>query len=85
MIKTQNFATALKNPAYNIYLCIHCLTVKMLIVENAYPMEKPKFKGSALFFRNNYHIGDYNLFYLDVRENAVKRAKTWIEKAGEIR
>ena len=48
-------------------------------------MEKPKFKGSALFFRSNYHIGDYNLFYLDVRENAVKRAKTWIEKAGEIR
>ena len=48
-------------------------------------MEKPVFKGSAFFNRKNYHIGDYNLFYLDVRENAVKRASTWIEKSKEMR
>lgn len=48
-------------------------------------MEKPVFKGSTFFTRKNYHIGDYNLFYLDVRENAVKRARTWIEKSKEMR
>ena len=25
---------------------------------------KPKFKGSILFRRKNYHIGDLNLFYI---------------------
>ncbi|MBL7809736.1 MAG: DUF3089 domain-containing protein, partial [Saprospiraceae bacterium] len=31
---------------------------------------KPKFKGSALFFAKNYHPGDFNLYYMNVRENA---------------
>lgn len=48
-------------------------------------MEKPAFKGSKFFFRKNYHIGDYNLFYLDVRKNAVNRAKAWIKKNTEVR
>lgn len=26
----------------------------------------------------NYHVGDYNLFYLDIRENAQKRIKRWM-------
>ena len=54
-------------------------------IEGLIWMEKPDFEGSTFFFRKNYHIGDYNLFYLDVRLNAVKRARTWTEKAGEIR
>jgi hypothetical protein len=48
-------------------------------------MEKPAFKGSKFFFRKNYHIGDYNLFYLDVRENAVNRAQSWIDQHTEMR
>lgn len=36
---------------------------------------KPKFPGSFLFNRKNYHIGDFNLFYMNVRENAILRAK----------
>lgn len=34
---------------------------------------KPKFKGSFLFRRKNYHVGDLNLFYMNVRENAQTR------------
>jgi hypothetical protein len=34
---------------------------------------KPKFFGDILFNTKNYHIGDYNLFWLNVRENAVER------------
>lgn len=34
---------------------------------------KPKFPGSILFIRRNYHIGDLNLFYMDVRENVRQR------------
>jgi hypothetical protein len=40
---------------------------------------KPKFPGSVLFVRKNYHIGDLNLFYLNVRENAQTRAKVFLQ------
>jgi hypothetical protein len=48
-------------------------------------MDKHKFKGSAFFVQKNYHIGDFNLFYLDVRENAINRLNTWLELNKEIR
>lgn len=41
---------------------------------------KPKFPGSFLFRRKNYHIGDLNLFYMNVRENAQLRARTFLRK-----
>jgi len=34
---------------------------------------KPKFKGSWLYTTQNYHRGDINLFYVNIRENAVNR------------
>lgn len=34
---------------------------------------KPKFPGSFLIWRRNYHIADLNFFYVDVRENAKRR------------
>lgn len=41
---------------------------------------KPKFPGSALFVKKNYHVGDLNLFYLNVRENAETRAQAFLKK-----
>jgi Protein of unknown function (DUF3089) len=41
---------------------------------------KPHFPGSALFIRKNYHIGDFNLFYMNVRENAANRTKYFLKK-----
>lgn len=41
---------------------------------------KPKFKGSFLMVRKNYHIGDLNLYYLNVRENAMTRTKAYLRK-----
>ncbi|HND90044.1 MAG TPA: DUF3089 domain-containing protein, partial [Saprospiraceae bacterium] len=40
---------------------------------------KPKFPGSFLFVRKNYHIGDINLYYMNVRENAQRRAKAFVK------
>lgn len=40
---------------------------------------KPKFPWSFLYHNPNYHIGDYNLFYLDVRRNAVQRVQAYLE------
>jgi hypothetical protein len=36
-------------------------------------VHKPKFPGSVFFTRKDYHIADYNLFYVNVRKNAVRR------------
>jgi hypothetical protein len=36
-------------------------------------VEKPHFFGNLFFTSKNYHIGDYNLFYMNVRENAKER------------
>ncbi|MFM9945798.1 MAG: DUF3089 domain-containing protein [Bacteroidia bacterium] len=38
-------------------------------------INKPNFRGSILLHIKNYHIGDYNLFYTNVRENAELRVK----------
>lgn len=42
-------------------------------------ISKPKFPGSFLYWRSNYHIGDFNLFYINVRENSVLRAETFLK------
>lgn len=36
-------------------------------------VHKPKFPGSFFFRRKNYHIADYNLFYMNIRKNAQHR------------
>jgi len=43
-------------------------------------VEKPKFPGSVFYITSNYHAGDFNLFYLDVRENVALRAKTYLSE-----
>lgn len=41
---------------------------------------KPKFKGSFLFRRKNYHIGDLNLYYMNVRKNTHTRVDAYFRK-----
>jgi hypothetical protein len=36
-------------------------------------IDKPKFKGSILYRTPNYHAGDFNLFYFNVRNDAKRR------------
>ena len=40
---------------------------------------KPKFRGSFFVRNPNFHVGDYNLFYGDVRANARLRAETYLQ------
>ena len=42
-------------------------------------VEKPQFPGSFLLTSRNYHIADFNLFYLSVRENSILRKQTYLE------
>jgi len=42
---------------------------------------KPKMFGSFLVKNPNYHIGDYNLYYVNVRENVIERMKAYKNEA----
>lgn len=43
-------------------------------------LEKPKFPGSFLYFNPNYHIADYNLYYVNVRKNAIERVEAFFSE-----
>ncbi len=36
-------------------------------------VKRPKFPGSFIYITRNYHIGDINLFYLNIREDVNRR------------
>lgn len=40
---------------------------------------KPKFPFSFLFTRKNYHIADFNFYYMNVRENAYLRTSQFLD------
>jgi len=43
-------------------------------------IHKPRILAALLIRTKNYHIGDYNLFYLNVRENAKRRVEEYLKK-----
>ncbi len=43
---------------------------------------KPKFFGSFLLWAKNYHAGDFNIYYLNVRENARARVSAFLSSKG---
>jgi hypothetical protein len=43
-------------------------------------VKKPKFPWSFLFFTKNYHVGDINLFYMNIRENIKGRIDAFRKK-----
>lgn len=44
-------------------------------------VHRPEFPGSFLYRLKNYHIGDINLFYLNIRENVEKRLMHYFRNA----
>lgn len=42
-------------------------------------VKKPKFPGGFFFFRKNYHIADFNLFYMNIRANAKLRTEAFLK------
>jgi len=40
--------------------------------------KRPKFPGSALLRTHNYHPGDLNFYYMNIRENAQNRVKAYL-------
>jgi hypothetical protein len=42
-------------------------------------IHKPKIRGAKLIRIKNYHIGDYNLFYMNIRKNVETRVNKYLE------
>ncbi|MCA0398948.1 MAG: DUF3089 domain-containing protein [Bacteroidetes bacterium] len=42
-------------------------------------VSRPHFPGSIFYRTKNYHVGDFNLFYLNVRENVRARVQHYFE------
>ena len=43
-------------------------------------VNKPKFFGNVFLTMKNYHIADYNLFYMNIRENVGARIYSYLKK-----
>jgi len=43
-------------------------------------VERPKFPGSVFYFSKNYHPGDINLFYMNIRHNIKQRADAYFQR-----
>lgn len=46
---------------------------------------KPRFFGNLFFIRRNYHVGDINLFWKDIRDNAAQRVEAYRKKRSALR
>lgn len=55
-------------------------TVSTQIHNNILWSSKPNVPGKIFFNRKNYHIGDINLFYMNIRENALARINSYLLK-----
>lgn len=47
-------------------------------------ISKPKFPGSIFYKTSNYHAGDINLFYMDIRKNIDVRVKSYFKDSLNI-
>ena len=50
------------------------------VQDNILWSNKPKFFGNIFYTTKNYHIGDMNLYYLNIRENVALRKKAFLKK-----
>lgn len=45
--------------------------------------KKPKFPWSFLYFSKNYHAGDINLYYMNLRQNVEERVNNYFKKEAK--
>lgn len=53
---------------------------KARVAGNVLWVTRPRFPWSWAWMTKNYHIGDFNIFWMDVRENVVNRINVFLNK-----
>jgi hypothetical protein len=61
---------------------VYTHTQSAAVSGNALWISKPRFPGAFLYTTRNYHAGDYNLFYLDIREDIRRRINRFLNIQG---
>jgi hypothetical protein len=61
---------------------LYSATTSARINKNVLWVNKPKFPWGFLYFTRNYHIGDINLFYRNLRENIGTRIEAYHKKTS---
>ncbi len=60
---------------------IYDKALKLQVIDGMVWTTLPRFPLRVfIMFKKNYHIGDVNLFWKDIQENAVLRTNSWFEK-----
>ena len=59
-------------------------TVSAQVHQNVLWTSKPNVFGKIFFNKKNYHIGDINLFYMNIRENVSARITTYLIKHRKL-
>ena len=60
------------------YNKVYKKTTDAQICEGVIWVKRPKFPWSFLYSTKNYHVGDINLYYLNIRENVGQRIKNFL-------
>ncbi len=71
--RQENFGTILKN-----FNKVKKSIVGAEVVNNVLWCKKPKFFGNIFLTTKNYHIADYNFYYLSIRNNVQERIKAYL-------
>jgi hypothetical protein len=80
--KTDNdYASRKKNKGSVLFKFnkLYKKTTDAKIHENVIWVTKPKFPWSFLYSAKNYHIGDINLYYMNMRENIGRRIENYFQ------
>lgn len=58
-------------------------TTDAQIHEGVIWVTRPKFPWSFLYSTKNYHVGDINLYYMDIRKNVEQRIKAYLHHSSK--
>ncbi|RNC89835.1 MAG: DUF3089 domain-containing protein [Allomuricauda sp.] len=72
--KSQNLGAVLRNFDKVLKRRVDAKVHKGILWAN-----KPRFPGSFLLTRKNYHIADINFYYMNIRENAKNRVRVYLD------
>jgi Protein of unknown function (DUF3089) len=61
---------------------VYAHTQSAFVAGNALWISRPKFPGGLFYTTKNYHAGDYNLFYLDIRDDISRRIRLYKNTRG---
>lgn len=60
------------------YAHVYPQVLQAKVADHILWVKRPDIKGTGIIRSNNFHIADFNLFWMDVRENAILRGENYL-------